>query len=420
MTWPWASPSVRSMAIPLLIFAIIDSLLVVTDQWWVGELAATVEWANGGLFLGGPVLAGLIVITVSPYLRPSFLQLTGVVGQPRAIARLTFRLWIHSLLIGVIGHGVVMVTALIITAATAPTDRIKPEAFVYGALMIVFFTTLGLAVAAFVPGILGGVAAAAIGFALNYAGVGNFLPNFTSLGGHIGSMVGVSYQADTLLSILFLTLLELVILLVVVFGRLWRNRLWAVAPISAAILLALPMTFQVGLGSNFDRLTVGQESVLQVCTGDAPEICLAQGHTRNLPAIDRALRQVFDSMKRVGMDLPTRYEERIPGVETTQKVGIIDLRGESLNGAGFSPLEYSLAGTTPRDCPEFYGTSPPTGLLQVQQALGYWLYARATGEYQVVVGAVEIKNLDENWARSAFGDLHSCKVSDEALTKLEN
>lgn len=406
----------------LLTFVLVDGITLVSDTRWIGEWNWTVEWLNGGLYLAGGALCAISTFIAIPYLKSGSTALFGA-HRFRPALRLLLLVQMKPILIGLIGHGVILGIGLSVTASTHPTGTLSAGGFMYAVLPILFFSALGTVLAVYLPSLTGVVLSFAVAYILGYLAATLTISLPIVVGGTYVSMVGLKYEGLTLGAsavttvalALSLTLLGSVLLVM-------RERPWGRTLGTSALVLLLVVPTILDL--RYDEPVVeSAESVPLVCDHGEPNVCVLEGHTRNLPLVSAKLRDAYNVMEVSGVERPITVSEKPAAGGVSSGTQQLALNASELNRANFSDSEYveSVVGVdhclsqsvTSDDSAWGSNThSVPRDLLDIQYYLVGWGVAALGGIPEP--GNDLISHLDKAWARSAVSALVTC-VPDPAI-----
>lgn len=375
MTRSWS----RDLLPGMVVFVLVDAAFLVTDLRWPGELAWTADWAQGGLFIAGAVLAGVVALSASQVLSPAALGVT-TGGDGRAQARALGGLVARTSGWALVAHALVLVLALGITAAARPTDSLDVPYLLTAILPIVFYCAVGALAGALTSNrVVAALLAVGVVILVSYLGLFDVLPRALEVGGDIGTRVGWQYDWRVLIA-------KQVVVLVYVLGLLvsaWlvvRDRRAAAAWTGVATLVAAVLAGSV-LSANDPRFVPRPDPVPALCSEGEPTVCLLEGHTRALDTFAEQLRDMLAPLVAVGADLPDRYEEPQPHGPLPPGIGAISvLNSGTLNSGAYTAEDLARAAAQPEDCPSLYGEVPPDALMEAQTELRAWLEYRATGQ----------------------------------------
>lgn len=391
----------------ILTFALVDASFLLTDRRWVGERAWTLDWASGGTFISGPLLAGFTCYLAHPLLnqvnRRAF-GLTHPLTASKAVALATAR----GALVGWVGHALTLAAAILATELTRPTDSYHGWYATTTLLPLVMYAAIGALLATVLGRTVGPVVATLSALALGYTGLFGVSPNVLTVGGHVGSLVGYDYAVGVLLAgqlvVVGWTVAFAVAAVALVHG------LHTVRPGLALAGVMFVTVSLVGAGVTVENRTVlAAAPPQQVCDAGVPQVCLNAGHTRSLHTVAKNVREALAPLSATGAEVPTTYAERAPERAVAPGIGVLDLNAGSLNYGRFDIDDYVYAVTIPGDCAAYRGSLPPEDLLHVQQYLVAWLLNELTGEE--MLGPHATDGLDDQWVRDAVSELRSCHVT---------
>ncbi|RNL64331.1 hypothetical protein EFK50_07330 [Nocardioides marmoriginsengisoli] len=224
-----------------------------------------------------------------------------------------------------------------------------------------------------------------------------------------GSLAGLVYDPRTWAVQMILLIL---ICLALAFGVLVRTPLsW-----SGVLLGGVSVTvviFGATLGSTHHQRFEASGERPDACVGTAPRICLSPSERRALSATATTMRTGIEELREIGVDLPTRYEELLPGYRPPVTAGMID----AVEGDARLRLGTGLRNVaTPAACPAWTDPrqAPPDGAFDGRDLIVDWLLVR-TGHDPVASEPEARRWLAEadgeaatSWVSATFGQLRSC------------
>jgi hypothetical protein len=389
----------KSMVIPTLIFIAVDSVTLLSDRRWVGELGWTLEWANAGLYLASMVLAATSAYLSAPHLDDSFrtaLQVRGVIAS----SVLFLTAWLRGLLVGLAGHGIVLGGALLWTASTSPTDAIRAESFVYALPPLLIFSALGAFVGIFFGRILAAGVAAALAFFLSYNAALSALSLPVMVGGYFATMTDVDYIPGQ--SQLFLASAAIIAVTIACAGVLaLRGRGQRVATAGAVLIVALGVTVpSFTTADHVNRVEAKTEPISYVCDDDADlRVCVSAGHTTQLDAIADGVRTAAEPLRQAGAALPDELRETSLN-SPDGDWGVLDIPGSDLNSTPLSDINFASAVTAPSVCNH---QTNDLGLIKV--GLTDWVAAQLDP-----ASATPATERSDAWVQAAYTSLRDCTV----------
>ncbi len=400
----------------VLAFALVNASFLFTERRWVGERGWTLDWAAGGTFISGPLLAGLTCYLAYPLLNPVARRAFGL-SRPGTALRAVGVALARGVLVGWIGHGLTILGAVLATELTRPTDTYHLGFAAVCLVPLTFYAAIGVLAATVLGRTVAAVTATLASLVVGYLGLFGTLPNVLAVGGHVGSLVGYRYDTSVVLlsqSVVGAwTILVAAVTVAVVHGhRLVRPTL---AVCGAAAVLATVAALSAGVSME-GRVVLAADPPPRVCDEGSPRVCLNAGHTRSLSTVARDLRTAHDALAASGADLPEVYAERPPERGLERGVGVIDLNPGSLNAARFDAYDYAFAVAVPGDCQAYRAERPPEELLLVQQYVAAWVLRELTGEE--LLGPGTLDPITDEWMRLAVDDLRGCDVSPSTLAPI--
>ncbi|MGK5684875.1 hypothetical protein [Actinoplanes sp. URMC 104] len=338
----------------LPVFLAVDLLALFSrGLQWQGEWAWTVDWANGGTVLLGPLLAGVVAYDVQRLGNPSAnTATTASLRGPNVPLHVSVADWVWA----AAAHALTLIGALTATALTSPSGSLPLLPLPLGFLALLAFAALGALTGTFIRSMIAAPLATIGCFALTYLGATGAVPKVFRVGGVTGTLVGLRYSVPVNAWITVVLIAVIAVTAVVVVYRrsvLTRSRQW----VAGGLALALLVTGWVMLDVRGDYRFEPQRSAISFrCAGSAPQVCMAVGTTRPLPALAAAMHEQAAPLTALGISLPARYNQDVANVAPDPRAGIFYLAVEEVNAPQPDPVAIADYLSTPAPCPQF--TSP--------------------------------------------------------------
>lgn len=339
----------------LPVFLAVDLLALFSrGLQWQGEWAWTVDWANGGIILLGPLLAGVVAHNVqrlgSPFANTA---MTATVRGPLVPLHIGIATWMWA----AAAHALTLVVAVAATAATSPSG--SPHLLLplsIGFLALLAFAALGALAGSLIRALVAAPIATVSCFALTYLGATGVVPEAFRIGGVTGSLVGLRYSesVNAWMAVMLIAVIGFAAF-VAVYRRsvLVRSSQWVAGGLSVALLATAWIVLQVNGDYRFEPQ---RTAVSFRCAGAAPQVCMAVGTTRQLPALAAAMHAQAAPLTALGISLPDRYYQDVVNVAPHQDAGVFYLAVDEVNAPKPDPVVVADYLSTPAPCPQF--TSP--------------------------------------------------------------
>jgi len=407
------------LLVPLFIFTVVDASFLFTEARWPGDPMWTLDWAHGGLFIAGPVLAGISAVATAPYIHRSGRQMLGAGDEVRSARLVIFALG-RALIVGIIGHVVVVVAAIIVNATTGAAPDYNGA---YGLSFIpitMLYVAIGGIAALAMPRLLAAVVATLGSLILSYLGLYGLVPNIFEIGGHVGSLVGYEYNWARIARVLAVTLAIASACIALLVAEL-RSKDRVALTSSAVALLVVAFGYGVTSSSMHEpRTLLSPDIPMQECdVSEEPHVCLNVGHTASLTTVAAEFRRALEPIIASGAEVPGVYRERPPERVVPAIDGVVDLLPGSLNSARYSDSQWVHAVLVPADCAVLHADTPPGGLLETQAVLAGWLFFERTGSLDYWPLPDEALNsVTSDWVREAYGALARCETQVDMVSGL--
>ena len=336
------------------VFLAVDLLVLFSrGLQWQGEWAWSVDWANGGTILLGPLLAGVVAYNVQRLGNPSAnTAMTATLRGPQVPLHIGFANW----MLAAAAHLLTLAVAVAATAATSPTGSLPLLPLPLGFLALLAFAALGALTGSVIRSLVAAPIATIACFALTYLGATGVVPKAFRIGGVTGTLIGLRYSESVNAWIAALLIaVTAFAALVAVYRRsvLVRTGQWVAGGLSVALLATSWANLQINGDYRFEAQ---RTAVSFRCAGSAPQVCMAVGTTRQLPALAAAMHEQAAPLTALGISLPDRYYQDVANVAPHEDAGVFYLSVNEVNAPRPDPVAIADYLSTPRPCPEF--TSP--------------------------------------------------------------
>ena len=397
----------------IVVVAVIDSTFLLTSTHWLGNFTNAVEWANGGLFVAGPLLVGATAFASQRYVSLNAQRLFGLTST-KISGRVVGSIFISTAVNGLAAHLLTIIAALVSTVLPWPSAVLAAPSLVYVLLPVVLYAGLATAVAVLVPnrwGVFVGVGATLI---LQYLTMNGSTAGLFVFGGAYET-VGYQYSGPAQLVFIAISVTLAGVSLVAAVGGLGKHvraRTAVVILLSAIILTAGKMPIP-------ERMIASASATPQVCSSGRPSFCVAEGHTRQFDDIVVGLTRAASALRESGVVLKARYEEPLAGHIIPKTVGSLNF-GVALNTTPISDQDYAAALSVPMDCPELRArtlSARGTELLAEQTFAKYWIMYKL-GENPDVAGAWSYSSVPDRVISELYAALSSCSTPPEVLKVL--
>lgn len=323
---------------------------------WQGEWAWTVDWANGGTILLGPLLAGVVAYDVQRLGSPSAnTAMTAALRGPQVPLQIGIANWIWA----AAAHALTLVVAVAATAATSPSGSIPLLLLPIGFIALLAFAALGALVGSLIRSLIAAPIATVACFALTYLGATGVVPKAFRIGGVSGTLVGLRYSesVNSWIAAMLIAVTGLAALVAVYrWSALLRSTQWVTGGLSVALLATAWTVLQVNGDYRFEPQ---RTAVSFRCAGSAPEVCMAVGTTRQLSTLAAAMHEQAAPLTALGIALPDRYYQDVANVAPHQGAGVFYLAVEEVNAPMPDPVVIADYLTVPAPCPQFTSHDAP-------------------------------------------------------------
>lgn len=379
---------------------------------WLGEWAWTIDWVNGATILSGPLLAGIVAYDTRSLGKPEWTRLAGGARRGPAVPlHVTAAAWGGATLI----HLAVLVICIGVTARTDPTGSLPLLPIFLGPIVLAAFAALGLAVGTMFPSLLSTPVAIVVAFGLTYLGAAGTVPEVFRVGGVTGSLVGQVPDLPVLAIIVgFLVCFSVGVVVGVAYRQAVVLRKTSLALGALAIVGAAGAYVTLeAIGDNRYQLAASPPDY--VCAGNAPKVCMAKGTTRSLPSLSREMARQAAIVRSLGVSLPEKYVQEVPGFAPSTDSGIMYMYVESVNAARVDPSQVADYLSSPAPCQEFYAERPPELALTARSLVADLIRDRTGVQAFSVEPGSEVAQWvasDEAnvWMRDTFKELKECHL----------
>jgi hypothetical protein len=408
----WAVRGTSLLAAPVLVAVELVALFS-RGADWRGEWAWTLDWANGGTILCGPILAGIVAFDVQRLSRQQSISFMRGLRRGKLV---TIHAATSAWLVASIIHLLAVTFAITLTAITRPSGSIPVYMLLFGPLVLAAFATIGLVTGVFIPRMIGAPIALIIAFALTVAGANGSIPAVLRVGGVTGSLVGMQYDGHVLtVTAIFLTCAA------VVLGCLSSLRYspvssagWVATGVAAALISVLTLG---DLQLNGDQwFTIADKPPALLCAGSKPQVCMARGTTRQLVPLAQEMSRQAQPLIAAGLELPAVYVQDIPGWRPPLSSGVVTLEMSDINAPRPNRMAVADYLATPAACPDFFNASgtPPEKAFAAKAVLADLIRRKAglpfAGSYTDVEKAWLQSRAAQEWMISAYNSLKDCDL----------
>lgn len=338
---------------------------------WAGEWAWTVDWGNGLTLAGGPFAAAVAAEAVQRYKTSGIRQL----AQQSLRGGRFLPLMMSAVAAGAIaGWGVAALTVVTITASRSDLDPRHLTDLLLGATAMLAYTAAGMLIAVWTSRALAAPGAFVATFALSSLAASGSFPPLFRVGGSAGTLAGQEISPRFIAWAIAAHLL-LVVLAFAVMGALDSvHRLpwsWAVAASTAALLALVGY----GIGVPQERLSALQDVEFR-CAGARVQTCMAADTSTQIDTLSRAMDTYAGALTDLGLTIPERYVQDLPGVRPNASEGVLLLPAQEINTGARFGIQASQSIVIPAGCPQYFGDRPPEEALQAQAIMAAYLRYR--------------------------------------------
>jgi len=402
----------RASLICLIVFASADLLVLFTRSTWIGFLGYTPEWANAGLYVASPLIAGASAFLTRVYLSPELVAITRGRGLGPSI-RTIASAWVRMVVLALIGHAAVMLIALLVSAFFGASGAIPWAPFVYAVMPISMACAIGVALAAIFPHVWSSGLAILTTYGLWYVVVISDAAIPANIGGATISLAGLQYRLSTLLILLaaaaVVTATFLTVAVLAVRRQSFPRSLTAFAVACFCLVLVGTVAGGHTSGATFEP----SQQVDFVCEGSAPRICLTVDHSARLSEVAAAVQRAAQPLRDAGVDMETLTLREGWGEGQAHPDGELLLGFGQLNGIGVTESDYAHALLQPASCADYFVEEPTPQLERLftaAQLLAEWLDAKRAGTEP---------SLTDDRARELYDALRACSVDEELVDDVD-
>jgi hypothetical protein len=391
-----------------LAFGAADILVVFTRTGWIGFLGYTPEWANAGLYVASPLVAGAAAFLCRGYFTPEVVAIT---GGPRlaSATRAAVVAWLRVLTLALVTHLVVMLIALAVTIAFGASGTLGWEPFGYAFAPLAMACAIGIALSAAFPHVWAAVLAVLVTYAVWYlsATTESLVP--VNVGGATISLAGLSYRSEALVASATAAFAVTAAFLTIAVAAI-RLRSFAVGVTVFTFTTVFVVIAGSALGAHFpiERFEASEPGPF-ACAGAAPRVCLTSAHRARLEEIAREVESAGRLLTDAGVDLSGVVLREDVADGRPDADGVLLLPFGRLNGIDVGRGEYAHSLLRPTDCVEYYVPQPTLELerlFDAAEAVGEWIDARVRGA---------MPRLSEDQVRDLYEGLQACSVPARSL-----
>ena len=328
----WWPVSLPFTAATVLLCAAASATQLFLSPVWQGSYQATWTWANSGLILSNPLLAGLTAFTLSQASQPGpgrqgiFGSIAsgrgstsrGGTGSGKVSPRLIGSHAAAMLLLGLFSQLLVLGDALAYSwLRFSPMDQLEPLRLPDAALTLLTAVAVGVLFGLILRPVAAAVSAATTLAALFFIGSAGWFPLLSgvqiSYGGLIGQYATLAYPL----------LLGAAVALFSA-GLIWAGMLHrrgsrtGAAVVSAGVVVLLAVGWNAGVAATGPLFIRDAQRAGYACTPvpgrEDAQLCMSAGHHAQREPIAQVTAQAEEPLREVIPDLlPARYEERTLG-----------------------------------------------------------------------------------------------------------
>lgn len=413
----WARASLARYV--ALVAAVAGMAAVFTRSAWLGEWAWTMDWSAGTTFVIGPIAAGAAAYEVQRNFQPAGRALARTLARgPIALWQLTTAIWAAAFA----GWLLVAAVAALASVAAGATPQLVLEPLIGTASVLAAYAAAGSALATVLPKIAAAPLAAILTYSFPIAAAALGVASPFMFGGATGTLAGLSYNHATLAWVILLNLglAALLLSFSTLALRVPKPRSVLISTMAIASCASL-IGSALALGPLPNRFVI-EPSVNMVCGDGAPKICMSSGSASKLDEIQGLASDLSLPLSTLGVELPERYMQQLPGRPAGSGSGVLLLPDSNLNHGPTMPMDVALSLARPADCSAYYASEPPVAALDAQYVVARWLVLQ--GE---VSGAQdEMDPADRwlsqsapeesaDWIRSVFKRLERCDLGSISL-----
>jgi hypothetical protein len=383
--------------------------ILVSTRDWVGSWKMAYDWASGTLLIVGPIVGALSAITYAHMRRTSTLSLMAASTRRVAILLPAASLW----LIYVLSTALVMseMTALAVVKHV-PVIPAQLANLPFLAALSFAQVAIGAYIGLLFREVWAGILAIVVLFLASILASVHFLPQVFVPGSTTGSLVGQEYRLSAM-AILALSSIGLAVIACVALFR----QVGMVGRLSSTVALVVGVAlFCVGYAPNLNL--DGRLKYVDVqfdCEGEAPSLCVASETPLPARPGSEELGRLAKPLVSIGVKLPSRWFEQIPGRRGPDDTGMFIFTNASDSSGRLRREDAVLALTLPAQCK--FDQYEPEGSIDSRRLLATWIAVR--NDFDVTVDRPTAKwarSADsDSWVRATYGHLRSCKLSQLGL-----
>lgn len=336
---------------------------------WPGQWGSTLDMVTGTTVLTGPLtaaFAGSVALGLHRMAEVADSTPRGVLVPYRA----ALHAWAWSFL----GYAAVASVALAVTFSRPHGGPLQSWVLMIGPAVLLVCAFLGVLAVRAWPHRMAVVLVAPVVFVLTGFGPAPYA-DLLRPGPTTGSLAGLAFARDH--GLLQLTcLLGMAGVLVVVLLPWSRSSLRIGTAAALTVCVGVVVVSGAALaGSEAARLLADDERPT-ACAGNAPRVCLAPSERRGLARTAAPMAAAARELQEIGIDLPGRYEQLLPGYRPGVDVGMIGVSAET-GRLSLAQAAENIA--TPAGCAAWTDPSqpPPDGAFNGQRLVVNWVLVRA-------------------------------------------
>jgi hypothetical protein len=402
----------RPALICLAVIVAVDLLVTFTRTSWIGFLDYTWEWANAGLYVVAPLMAGASAFLQRRHFTPGIVHITGA-RRPAGAFKVAVTAWMRMVILFVFGHAVVLAISLGVSLQFGSSGVVFWQPLVYALLPIAIACAVGVSITAVLPTAWAGPLAVVATYLHWYLLVALDAAVPVNIGGATINIAGLQYRTDVLVvSVVTAAIVTSLFLIVCAYATRAQKFSRGLIAVGVAMSAVVVVGTLFGAWVSDSRFEAGGD-VAYECDGAAPRVCLSAAHASRLGEIAEAVDGAAAHLRDVGVDLQgvvLREElvESAPGPE-----GVLMLPLDRLNGIGGTRTDYATSLTRPANCEAYYTPVITPGLdrlLTAAMLMDDWMVS-------VVDGSTAI--LKNGQVADVYKALRECAVGPHLLEALD-
>lgn len=397
-------------------FVLVDaSFLLISNSWW-GGWGTAVERANGGLFIAVPILSGTVAYRALPWNLNGGQRLLGFPKSASTVVRFVAACFGNGIFVGVLGHALVLTSALIVAWLGKPTDILTVGSLFYSLVPIVMASAVGTLVVVVLPKRWSPAVAVAACLGLAYLSIASRLDGLFQVGAHydlVGweySTVAAGYYASGAAAVALSMLFAAAFLL-------WR-KLWSVT----AVLSTISVICVLICGTLSPSRLVPIDSLpTQICDEGRPTLCIAAGHTRIADVQFSRIRASSEVLLDAGAELPDKFVD--PGWSTggTHGSGWLVLPFD-VSVTPLSAADAAAAVSDPGACPQLHSGAggDGTAIAYARYSLERWMVATLDSDVdESTMSADQIADFARH-VPDVYAALRACKIPTDMMNYMRD